>query len=143
MNEREATANAGRIAGLNVRRVINEPTAAALAYGVERGRNQVVLVFDLGGGTFDITMIEVKGQEIKVICTGGDHNLGGKDWDKAIVDYLAVCFRDQTGMQIDILEDPETCRRCTSRRRNRRSISRIGRSHRFASLTPVRCAGWS
>ena len=107
-NEREATANAGKIAGLNVRRVINEPTAAALAYGIERGNDQVVLVYDLGGGTFDITMIEVKGQEIKVICTGGDHNLGGKDWDKAIVDYLAACYRDQTGMEIDILEDAET-----------------------------------
>ena len=75
--EREATANAGRLAGLNVRAILNEPTAAAVAYGLEHGEDQTVLVYDLGGGTFDITMIEIKDRLIRVICTGGDHRLGG------------------------------------------------------------------
>ncbi len=74
--EREATANAGRLAGLNVRAILNEPTAAAIAYGLEQGDDQTVLVYDLGGGTFDITMIEIKDRLIRVICTGGDHRPG-------------------------------------------------------------------
>ena len=88
-DEREATANAGRLAGLNVRAILNEPTAAAIAYGLEQGEDQTVLVYDLGGGTFDITMIEIKDRLIRVICTGGDHRLGGALWDEAIVMYLA------------------------------------------------------
>ncbi len=95
--EREATANAGRLAGLNVRAILNEPTAAAIAYGLEQGEDQTVLVYDLGGGTFDITMIEIKDRLIRVICTGGDHRLGGVLWDEAIVMYLAEQFRTQTG----------------------------------------------
>src|SRR6202012_998551 len=95
-DEREATANAGRLAGLNVRGVLNEPTAAAIAYGLEQGEDQTVLVYDLGGGTFDVTMIEIKDRLIRVICTGGDHRLGGALWDEAIVMYLAEQFRTQT-----------------------------------------------
>src|SRR5262249_13700073 len=87
-NEREATANAGKIAGLNVRSILNEPTAAAISYGMEQSDDQVVLVYDLGGGTFDVTMIAIRAKEIQVVATGGDHNLGGKDWDSAIVNYL-------------------------------------------------------
>jgi molecular chaperone DnaK len=105
--EREATANAGRLAGLNVRAILNEPTAAAIAYGLEQGEDQVVLVYDLGGGTFDITMIEIKDRLIRVICTGGDHRLGGVLWDEAIVMYLAEQFRTQTGEPSDPLDDPE------------------------------------
>ena len=105
--EREATANAGRLAGLNVRAILNEPTAAAIAYGLEQGEDQTVLVYDLGGGTFDITMIEIKDRLIRVICTGGDHRLGGVLWDEAIVMYLAEQFRDQTGEASDPLDDPE------------------------------------
>jgi molecular chaperone DnaK (HSP70) len=105
--EREATANAGRLAGLNVRAILNEPTAGAIAYGLERGEDQVVLVYDLGGGTFDITMIEIKDRLIRVICTGGDHRLGGVLWDEAIVMYLAEQFRQQTGEPSDPLDDPE------------------------------------
>jgi molecular chaperone DnaK (HSP70) len=105
--EREATANAGRLAGLNVRAILNEPTAAAIAYGLEQGEDQVVLVYDLGGGTFDITMIEIKDRLIRVICTGGDHRLGGVLWDEAIVMYLAEQFRSQTGESSDPLDDPE------------------------------------
>ena len=105
--EREATANAGRLAGLNVRGVLNEPTAAAIAYGLEQGDDQTVLVYDLGGGTFDVTMIEIKDRLIRVICTGGDHRLGGVLWDEAVVMYLAEQFREQTGEESDPLDDPE------------------------------------
>lgn len=108
VNQRDATAKAGEIAGLNVRSIINEPTAAAIAYGLDREKDQVVLVFDLGGGTFDITMIEIKDGPITVLCTGGDHNLGGKDWDSSVVKYLADQFREQTGTTEDILDDSET-----------------------------------
>ena len=105
--EREATANAGRLAGLNVRAILNEPTAAAIAYGLEQGDDQTVLVYDLGGGTFDVTMIEIKDRLIRVICTGGDHRLGGALWDEAIVLYLADQFRVQTGLEADPMDDPE------------------------------------
>ena len=106
-DEREATANAGRLAGLNVRAILNEPTAAAVAYGLEQGEDQVVLVYDLGGGTFDITMIEIKDRLIRVICTGGDHRLGGALWDEALVLDLAESFRTQTGEASDPMDDPE------------------------------------
>ncbi|MBW1988586.1 MAG: Hsp70 family protein [Deltaproteobacteria bacterium] len=108
VNEREATRRAGEIAGLNVRRIINEPTAAAIAYGSAKpGKQRTILVYDLGGGTFDITMIQVQNEVIEVICTGGDHNLGGKDWDDRIVTYLAEEYQNQTGTTEDILEDPK------------------------------------
>ena len=106
-DEREATANAGRLAGLNVRAILNEPTAAAVAYGLEQGEDQTVLVYDLGGGTFDITMIEIKDRLIRVICTGGDHRLGGALWDEALVLDLAESFRTQTGEASDPMDDPE------------------------------------
>jgi molecular chaperone DnaK (HSP70) len=106
-DEREATANAGRLAGLNVRAILNEPTAAAIAYGLEQGEDQTVLVYDLGGGTFDVTMIEIKDRLIRVICTGGDHRLGGALWDEAIVLHLAEEFRKQTGEASDPMDDPE------------------------------------
>ncbi|MDG3005565.1 Hsp70 family protein [Paludisphaera mucosa] len=105
--EREATANAGRLAGLNVRAVLNEPTAAAIAYGLEQASDQTVLVYDLGGGTFDVTMIEINERLIRVVCTGGDHRLGGVLWDEAVVMYLAEQFREQTGEESDPLDDPE------------------------------------
>ena len=110
INEREATRRAGEITGLNVRSIINEPTAAAIAYGfAEQGEEKVVLVYDLGGGTFDVTMIDIKTDAISVICTGGDHNLGGKDWDDAIVRHLVSEIEDETGAtEEDIMEDAET-----------------------------------
>jgi molecular chaperone DnaK len=109
INEREATRKSGEIAGFNVRQIINEPTAAAIAYGtVQEAENRVVLVYDLGGGTFDITMIDIQESSIDVICTGGDHNLGGKDWDDRIVAYLVQEFQRQTQSDEDILEDPDT-----------------------------------
>ena len=107
VDEREATANAGRLAGLNVRAILNEPTAAAVAYGLEQGEDQVVLVYDLGGGTFDITMIAIQDRLIRVICTGGDHRLGGALWDEAIVVHLADEFKRQSGLDADPMDEPE------------------------------------
>ena len=107
--ERDATKAAGVIAGLNVMSIINEPTAAAITYGVtDDSQNKTVLVYDLGGGTFDITMINIKPGEIRVICTGGDHNLGGKDWDDRVLMYLAEQYQSETGTPDNILEDAET-----------------------------------
>jgi molecular chaperone DnaK (HSP70) len=95
--QREATALAGEIAGFNVREVINEPTAAAITYGLQKEQDQVVLVYDLGGGTFDVTVIEIKGGSITVVATGGDDNLGGRNWDEAVVGYLSEQWKIQTG----------------------------------------------
>lgn len=109
VNERNATQVAGEIAGLNVLQIINEPTAAAITYGVmDSSVEKTVLVYDLGGGTFDVTMIHIQPGQIRVICTGGDHNLGGKDWDDRIIMYLAEEFQCQTGISDSILDDPET-----------------------------------
>jgi molecular chaperone DnaK (HSP70) len=108
INEREATKIAGEIAGLNVKAIINEPTAAAIAYGMDKAENQTVLVYDLGGGTFDVTMIKVQPEKIEVVVTGGDHNLGGKNWDDELMGYFASVFKDETGVQDDIFSDAET-----------------------------------
>jgi molecular chaperone DnaK (HSP70) len=108
INEREATKQAGEIAGLTVRQVLNEPTAAAITYGMTETQNKVVLVYDLGGGTFDVTMIHIQPDSIDVICTGGDHNLGGKDWDDRIIQYLVTEFQTETNSSEDILEDLDT-----------------------------------
>jgi molecular chaperone DnaK (HSP70) len=96
--ERLATKQAGEIAGLNVRYVIPEPTAAALAYGMQQEREQTVLVYDLGGGTFDVTLVKIDGHTIEVLATGGDDKLGGKDWDADIANYLMAEFARQTGL---------------------------------------------
>jgi len=102
--ERNATKNAGTIAGLNVIRIINEPVAAALAYGLDKlGKDQTVFVFDLGGGTFDVTIIKIEGNNINMIATNGDHRLGGKDWDDAIIGYVSEKFQQEHGL--DPLDD--------------------------------------
>jgi len=109
VTQKEATKQAGILAGLNVRYVIPEPTAAAIAYGIEQSEEQVILVFDLGGGTFDITLIEVKPDAITVVCTGGDHQLGGRNWDEAIATWFAEQFSNEVGVAADNLtSDPET-----------------------------------
>jgi molecular chaperone DnaK (HSP70) len=105
--ERMQTQQAGEIAGLNVISIINEPTAAAISYGLTSKEEKVVLVYDLGGGTFDVTMIDVSNSAIRVVATGGDSRLGGADWDKEVVNYLAAQFEAETGMS-DILSEPET-----------------------------------
>ena len=96
--EREATRNAGKIAGFNVLQVLNEPTAAALAYGIDQlGTDQNVFVFDLGGGTFDVTIMNVSESTIQMLATNGDHRLGGKDWDDKIIAYIAQMFEIEHG----------------------------------------------
>ncbi|WP_298011447.1 molecular chaperone DnaK [uncultured Microbacterium sp.] len=103
--ERQATKDAGEIAGLNVLRIINEPTAAALAYGLDKGKeDELILVFDLGGGTFDVSLLEVGKDDdfstIQVRATAGDNRLGGDDWDQRLVDYLIKQFKDTTGVDV-------------------------------------------
>jgi len=103
--ERQATKEAGEIAGLNVLRIINEPTAAALAYGLDKGKeDELILVFDLGGGTFDVSLLEVGKDDdfstIQVKATSGDNRLGGDDWDQRVVDYLIGKFKDTTGVDV-------------------------------------------
>jgi molecular chaperone DnaK (HSP70) len=108
-NQKEATKQAGEIAGLNVLYVIPEPTAAAIAYGVDLTQDQIILVYDLGGGTFDVTLISIKPNEIKVICTGGDDRLGGKNWDEILANWLAEQFAMETGGTAqELIDDPET-----------------------------------
>ncbi len=102
-SQRQATKDAGRIAGLEVRRIINEPTAAALAYGLDRKKNEVIAVYDFGGGTFDISILEVGDNVVQVIATNGDTHLGGDDIDDAIMEWLIAEFRKDTG--IDVSKD--------------------------------------
>jgi molecular chaperone DnaK len=101
--QRQATKDAGRIAGLEVKRIVNEPTAAALAYGLDQTEEQLVAVYDLGGGTFDISILEVDENVIEVVSTNGDTHLGGDDFDDAIIDWLITEFKKDTG--IDVSED--------------------------------------
>jgi molecular chaperone DnaK len=101
--QREATKDAGRIAGLNVLRIINEPTAASLAYGLEKESDQTILVFDLGGGTFDVSILELGEGVFEVKATAGDNHLGGDNWDKAIVDWMVAEFKKDQG--IDLSQD--------------------------------------
>ncbi len=102
--QRQATKEAGEIAGLNVLRIINEPTSAALAYGLDKGdTEQTILVFDLGGGTFDVSLLEIGDGVVEVKATNGDNNLGGDDWDDALVQHLVKTFAAQSG--IDLAKD--------------------------------------
>ena len=105
MDEREATKQAGIIAGLNVLAIINEPTAAAISYGLSLENPQTVMVYDLGGGTFDVTIIQVANGEIRVVATGGDHMLGGKDWDDAIRMFVIGKYSEVTGESTDSIYD--------------------------------------
>jgi molecular chaperone DnaK len=107
--QRQATKDAGRIAGLEVLRIINEPTAAALAYGLDKRTNETVLVFDLGGGTFDVSILNIGEGVVEVRSTSGDTHLGGDDFDRRIVDYLADEFQRNEG--IDLRQDPQALQR--------------------------------
>ena len=107
--QRQATKDAGKIAGLNVLRIINEPTSAALAYGLDNGNPQKVLVYDLGGGTFDVSVIDIGDNVIEVLATSGDNHLGGDDFDARIVDYLVDRFKDTDG--INLAKDPSAMQR--------------------------------
>ncbi|MDY2792378.1 MAG: molecular chaperone DnaK [Eubacteriales bacterium] len=107
--QRQATKDAGRIAGLNVRRIINEPTAAALAYGIDKEAAQKIMVYDLGGGTFDVSILEISGQVIEVLATAGNNRLGGDDFDQCVVNYLTNEFLRTEG--IDLTRDPMAMQR--------------------------------
>ena len=107
--QRQATKDAGRIAGLDVLRIINEPTAAALAYGLDKKKNETVLVFDLGGGTFDVSVLDIGDGVVEVRASAGDTHLGGDDFDRRVVDYLADEFKRDTG--IDVRNDPQALQR--------------------------------
>nr|QIE12458.1 DnaK chaperone protein [Ectocarpus siliculosus] len=109
--QRQATRDAGRIAGLDVKRIINEPTAASLAYGLEKKNNELVIIFDLGGGTFDVSLLEVGDGVFEVLSTSGDTKLGGDDFDKKIVNYILKTFKDKEG--IDLTSDPQALQRLT------------------------------
>ncbi|MCY3654273.1 MAG: molecular chaperone DnaK [Cyanobacteria bacterium MAG IRC1_bin_28] len=110
-SQRQATKDAGKIAGLEVLRIINEPTAAALAYGLDKKSNERILVFDLGGGTFDVSVLEVGDGVFEVLATSGDTHLGGDDFDKVIVDHLANTFKSEEG--IDLRQDKQALQRLT------------------------------
>jgi molecular chaperone DnaK len=110
-SQRQATKDAGKIAGIEVLRIINEPTAASLAYGLDKKSNETILVFDLGGGTFDVSILEVGDGVFEVLSTSGDTHLGGDDFDKKIVDYLAEEFKKQEG--IDLRKDRQALQRLT------------------------------
>ena len=107
INEREATKKAGELIGLNVLSLINEPTAAALFYGLDKEDDQTVLIYDLGGGTFDVTIIKISSNNLDVVVTDGDNNLGGKNWDDVIMTFLQDEFVKKTGIQDDLLS-PES-----------------------------------
>ena len=110
-SQRQATKDAGKIAGVEVLRIINEPTAASLAYGLDKKSNETILVFDLGGGTFDVSILEVGDGVFEVLATSGDTHLGGDDFDKKIVDYLAEDFKRSEG--IDLRQDKQALQRLT------------------------------
>jgi len=98
--QRQATKEAGEIAGLNVSRIVNEPTAAALAYGLDKGEDQTILVFDLGGGTFDVSLLEIGEGVVEVKATSGDNHLGGDDWDNRVVEWMVKKFKDANGLDL-------------------------------------------
>ena len=110
-SQRQATKDAGRIAGIEVKRIINEPTAASLAYGLDKKSNETILVFDLGGGTFDVSILEVGDGVFEVLATSGDTHLGGDDFDKKIVDFLAEDFMKAEG--VDLRKDKQSLQRLT------------------------------
>ena len=99
-SQRQATKNAGKIAGLEIKRIINEPTAAALAYGLDKKQEQKVAVFDLGGGTFDISILDIAEGVVEVLSTNGDTHLGGDDFDQVVIDWLVTKFKDESGIDI-------------------------------------------
>src|SRR6056297_2192157 len=107
--QRQATKDAGEVAGFEVERIVNEPTAAAMAYGLDDDSDQTVLVYDLGGGTFDVSILDLGGGVYEVVATNGDNSLGGDDWDDAVIDHLATEFKNDHG--IDLREDRQALQR--------------------------------
>jgi molecular chaperone DnaK len=107
--QRQATKDAGEIAGFEVERIVNEPTAASMAYGIDEDQDQTVLVYDLGGGTFDVSILDLGGGVYEVVATNGDNDLGGDDWDHAIIDWLAENFENEHG--VDLTDDRQALQR--------------------------------
>ena len=103
--QRQATKDAGKIAGLEVKRIINEPTAAALAYGMDKETDQKIMIFDLGGGTFDVSLLEISDGVFEVLATAGNNRLGGDDFDKRVIDWIADTFARENG-GLDLRNDP-------------------------------------
>ena len=141
--KRRATKDAGRIAGLNVLRVLNEPTAAALAYGSEPGKNGTILVFDLGGGTFDVTVMRIKDDLFDVLGTDGLHELGGKDWDDRVMNWLNAEFQEQGGpdltetfeLEAELRERAESAKRTLSQSTSAKVIFGAGGVTKSLTLT--------
>ena len=138
--QRTETIKAGKMAGLDVKRIINEPTAAAITYGISRDSVQKVLVYDLGGGTFDVTILEVTPDEIRVLATGGDHELGGKDWDDCILSYVVEQFKDEFGVdpsdELEVYNDlalqcENLKKRLTQRQADSITVRYKGCSHKY------------
>lgn len=127
--QRQATKDAGKIAGLEVERIVNEPTAAALAYGIDKNdKDEKILVFDLGGGTFDVSVLEISDGVFEVLSTAGDNKLGGDDWDKAIIDMLADDFKSSTG--IDLRDDKMALQRLKEAAENaKKELSQATSTH--------------
>src|SRR6202035_2623307 len=127
-SQRQATKDAGRIAGLNVLRIINEPTAASLAYGLDKKKDEKIAVFDLGGGTFDISILELGEGVFEVKATNGDTFLGGEDFDQRIIDYLADEFRKDQG--IDLRKDRMALQRLKEAAgKGKRELSTLREAH--------------
>ena len=120
--QRQATKDAGQIAGLNVLRIVNEPTAAALAYGLDKKKDETIAVFDLGGGTFDISVLEVGEGVVEVKSTNGDTHLGGDDFDQIVVEWMIAEFKKTEG--IDLGKDRMALQRLKEAARRRRSSCR-------------------
>ena len=139
-SQRQATKDAGQIAGLEVARIINEPTAAALAYGLDKKKNEKIAVFDLGGGTFDISILDVADGVFEVLSTNGDTHLGGDDWDEALINHIADQFKKEQG--IDLRKDQMALQRSRRRpRRPRRTCrSRPRPTSTYRSSRPTRAA---
>ena len=125
-SQRQATKDAGTIAGLDVKRIINEPTAAALAYGLEKRVNEKIAVFDLGGGTFDISILELSEGVFEVLSTNGDTFLGGEDFDQRIIDHLAEEFKNTEG--VDLHQDRMALQRLKEARSEERRVGKECRS---------------
>ena len=116
--QRQATKDAGKIAGLDVKRIINEPTAAALAYGLDNEKEQKIMVYDLGGGTFDVSIIEIGDGVIEVLSTAGNNRLGGDDFDQKITDYMLADFKAKEG--VDLSGDKMALQRLKEQQRKQR-----------------------
>jgi molecular chaperone DnaK len=114
--QRQATKEAGEIAGLEVLRLVAEPTAAALAYGLEKDDEQTVLVFDLGGGTFDVSVLEIAEGVFDVKSTAGDSQLGGDDWDQVLIDWMVTTFKNEQGVDLSRTRWPSSASRRPPRR---------------------------